>query len=177
MAAETLADLPDIGYDTLYDAAREEDVDLRRAAVFGLGRVRTNWSAVEVYRIFLDDQQWYVRSAAQTVVIDLQEHGAAMSLRRYPTADNVGWLRDWVSAFGARMSEIDPEEALMEMLMASDPIMQPVAAQAIPQLGLTHRVGALYSVLKDFEPTVRDTAQRALSDIELLTGQSLPAPA
>lgn len=177
MAAETLADLPDIGYETLYDAVREEDIDLRRAAVFGLGRVRTKWSAVEVYRVFLDDQQWYVRSAAQTIVTDLQEHTNAMSLRRYPSTENVGWLRDWVSGFGARMSEIDPEEALIEMLMASDPIMQPVAAQAIPQLGLIHRVGALYNVLKDLEPLVRDTAQRALSEIELQTGQPLPAPA
>lgn len=177
MAAETLADLPEVGYDTLYDAVREEDIDLRRASVFGLGRVRTSWSAVEVYRIFLDDQQWYVRSAAQTVVTDLQEHAAAMTLRRYPTTDTVGWLRDWVSGFGARMSEIDPEEALIEMLLASDPVMQPVAAQAIPQLGLTHRVGALYTVLKDLDSSVRDTAQRALSDIELMTGQALPAPA
>ena len=178
MAAETLADLPDVGYDTLYDAVREDDIDLRRAAIFGLGRVRTTWSAVEVYRLFLDDQQWYVRSAAQTVVTDLQEHAAAMSgLRRYPTTDSIGWLRDWVSGFGARMSEINPEDALIEMLLASDPMMQPVAAQAIPQLGLTHKVGALYSVLKDTEPSVRDTAQRALSEIELLTGQPLPAPA
>ncbi len=177
MAAETLADLPDVGYDTLYDAIREEDIDLRRAAIFGMGRVKTLWSAVEVYRVFLDDQQWYVRSAAQTVVTDLQEHVAAMSLRRYPTPENIGWLRDWVSGFGARMSEIDPEDALVEMLLASDPVMQPVAAQAIPQLGLSHKVGALYTVLKNPEPLVRDTAQRALSDIELLTGQALPAPA
>lgn len=177
MAAETLADLPDIGYETLYDAVRMEDVDLRRAAVFGLGRVRTTWSPIEVYRIFLDDSQWFVRFAAQTIVVEIQEHAAAMNLRRYPSTDNIDWLRDWVSAFGARMSEIDPEEALIEMLRAPDPVMQPVAAQAMPQLGLIHRVGTLYTVLTDFEPTVRDSVHRALSDMELLTGQALPAPA
>jgi hypothetical protein len=35
----------------------------------------------------------------------------------------------------------------------------------------------LYAVLQDLEPVVRDSAQRALIDIELMTGQALPAPA
>ncbi|MCU0475740.1 MAG: HEAT repeat domain-containing protein [Anaerolineae bacterium] len=177
MAAESLALLPDVGYETLYEAIREEDVDVRRAAVFGLGRLRTEWSAIEVYRVFLDDTQWYVRSAAQTVISDLQDSPQIGLLRRPPAIENVDWLRDWVSGFGARMSEINPEDALMEMLHASDPSMQPVAAQATAQLGLTHRVASLYAVLQDLEPVVRDSAQRALIDIELMTGQALPAPA
>jgi HEAT repeat protein len=176
-ASETLADLPTVGYETLYDALRQDDIDLRRAAVFGLGRVHTPWSAIEIYRTFLDDSQWYVRSAAQTVITDLQEGALASKLRRYPALDSIDWLREWVSGFGARMSEINPEDALMEMLSASDKAMQPLAAQVMGQLGLMHRVSALYGALKDPEPTVRDSAQRALLDLEVQSGIKLPAPA
>jgi hypothetical protein len=45
------------------------------------------------------------------------------------------------------------------------------------QLGLMHRVSALYGALKDPEPTVRDSAQRALLDLEVQSGIKLPAPA
>lgn len=176
MAAETLADRPEVGFETLYRAVSEDDVDLRRAAVFGLGRVRTRWSALEVYRVFLDDSNWYVRSAAQTMITEQQTGAAALTVRRYPTAENINWLRDWVANFGARMSETDPEEALVEMLFSHDPAMQPVAAQAVGQLGLTQRVASLYGALKEPEPAVRDAAHRALAHFELLTGQALPAP-
>ncbi|MCS7070281.1 MAG: HEAT repeat domain-containing protein, partial [Anaerolinea sp.] len=60
--AEAFALHPDEGYPILLDASRHEDMMLRRAAVFGLRRVQTTWALIELYRRFLEDTEWYVRS-------------------------------------------------------------------------------------------------------------------
>src|SRR5262245_20804677 len=72
--AETLADMPDEGYPVLYDAVQDEEMLLRRAAVFGLKRVKSTWAVIAIYRAFLEDQQWYVRSAAQLAFQELQHN-------------------------------------------------------------------------------------------------------
>jgi hypothetical protein len=70
--AEAFASLPEEGYPILFDAISHEDMMLRRAAVFGLRRLNTTWSLIEIYRAFLEDEQWYVRSAAQQAFQELQ---------------------------------------------------------------------------------------------------------
>ena len=79
--AEAFADMPEEGYPTLYDAVTEEDFMLRRAAIFGLRRTRTTWALVAIYRAFLEDEQWYVRSAAQQAFQEMykaQEHARSV---------------------------------------------------------------------------------------------------
>ena len=77
--AEAFAAMPEEGYPTLYDAVTEEDFMLRRAAIFGLRRLRTTWALVAIYRAFLEDEQWYVRSAAQQAFQELT-YGRSNSL-------------------------------------------------------------------------------------------------
>lgn len=175
IAAETLADLPDVGYETLYDATRHENMDYRRAAVFGLRRMKPGWALIEIYRVFLEDEQWYVRSAAQEAIIDFQTHTTANSLSSYPALARIEWLKSFARAQGIKGENAAPE-ALARMVTTPDPRMQPVAVQALGQLGMLNRAGALYRALLDAQPAVRDMAHRSLAEIGLQYNQILPSP-
>ena len=93
--AEAFAALPEEGYPTLYDAVTEEDFMVRRAAIFGLRRLNTTWALVAIYRAFLEDEQWYVRSAAQQAFQELTygrttPDRSVSECRRNPLAASLG---------------------------------------------------------------------------------------
>ncbi|MCU0499110.1 MAG: HEAT repeat domain-containing protein [Anaerolineae bacterium] len=173
-AAEAFAAIPKEGYPVLYDAIHSDDIGLRRAAVFGLRRVRTPWALIEIYRIFLEDQQWYVRSAAQQAFIDMQDN-TNVSLRGYPAITQIEWLQEYVEEVGEQGQA--PDTALVKVLNEATPTLQAVSAQAIGQLGLADKLDELYAALLHDDPMVRTAAHRGLADLQLQLGESLPAPA
>ncbi|PJF38304.1 MAG: hypothetical protein CUN55_17695, partial [Phototrophicales bacterium] len=93
-AAETFAAIPDEGYRVLYDAVEHEQMFIRRAAIFGLKRVRTPWALVALYRASLEDPQWYVQSAAQQAFQDINNN-ILEGVKAYPRIEAIGWLRRW----------------------------------------------------------------------------------
>lgn len=67
-AAEALANDPAEGHATLKDGATMPDILVRRAAVYGLGRVNEPWALEILGQIQVDDDQWIVRNAATEVL-------------------------------------------------------------------------------------------------------------
>lgn len=175
--AEMFAAIPEEGYPVLYDAINSEDMLLRRAAVFGLRRVNAPWALISIYRAFLEDDQWYVRSAAQQVFQDLQIDEASKLVRAYPKLESIRWLVDWVGSLGADSAEMTLDDALAHMVEREKGLMRAISTLAVAQLGLTQHVGRVYPVLLDEEEAVRDIAHRALAQFEAQIGHALPAPA
>lgn len=175
IAAETFAQMPEVGYETLYDATQHNNMDYRRAAVFGLRRMKPGWALTEIYRVFLEDEQWYVRSAAQEAIIGFQRQTLAQSLTAYPALAQIDWLGQFLHDFGTSEGESAPE-ALARMIATPDARMQPVAMQAAAQLGLFDRASALYRGLRDAQPAVRDTAYRSLAELGIQYDKPLPSP-
>ncbi|MDL1900686.1 hypothetical protein FBR02_07950, partial [Anaerolineae bacterium CFX9] len=96
--AEAFAAMPDEGYPILFEAVSHEDMSLRRAAIFGLRRIRTTWALIAIYRAFLEDEQWYVRSAAQEA-FEMIQYGRSEALTNpYPSVDSLPWLREWAAS-------------------------------------------------------------------------------
>ena len=175
--SETFAAIPEEGYPILYDAIYSEDMMLRRAAVFGLRRVPTPWALIAIYRAFLEDEQWYVRSAAQQAFQDMQIGDGENTIRHYPAPESISWLREWVASQGEEAATINPDEALVHALRDGDDVLKSISATAIGQLGLVTNVADLYEALLYRDPTVRDAAHRALADLQIRMGEGLPAPA
>jgi HEAT repeat protein len=59
-----LANHPEEGHPTLQEASALEDTAVRRAAAFGLGRVRQPWAIAILEKLHLEDEQWIVQDAA-----------------------------------------------------------------------------------------------------------------
>lgn len=174
--AEMFAAIPEEGYPVLYEAINSEELPLRRAAVFGLRRINAPWALIAIYRVFLEDSQWYVRSAAQQAFQDMQVHEAGKQIRAYPQVDTIPWLIEWINTLGQRAAELTPDEALVQMVEKERGLMRAVATLAVAQLGMVRHVVPVYQALMDPEDGVRDVAHRALAQLESQLGHPLPAP-
>jgi HEAT repeat protein len=174
--AEAFAAIPEEGYPTLYDAVTEEDFMLRRAAIFGLRRLNTTWALVAIYRAFLEDEQWYVRSAAQQAFQEMT-YGRTPSLTNpYPKIEEIPWLQAWASQRGDMIPPGDGQEILLKALQEGDAEIRTLAAINVAQLGLVDTTRALYGSLRDGREEVRATAHRALAELQLQIGEKLPSP-
>jgi HEAT repeat protein len=174
--AESLAVLPEEGHPVLYDAMTHNDMLVRRAATFGLRRVGTRWAIDSLYIAFIEDSQWYVRSAAQQAFFDLQK-GEHRSPQAYPAIETIPWLGAWAGARGENMPAGPAAVHVLEKaLIDGEPEVRALAARAIGQLGEVGSLKALYTALRDRQEEVRAAAHRSLGDLEMKIGQSLPAP-
>jgi len=96
-AAETLATLPESGYEMIKEAATLDDILTRRAAVFGLMRIRTAWAIQTLETMAIEDSQWVVRNAATQALETLQT-----SDPHIPQPLPKPWECGWLIAFAAR---------------------------------------------------------------------------
>ncbi len=174
--AEGFAAIPDDGYPILYDAIRDEDMRLRRAAVFGLRRIRTTWSRIDIYRAILEDDQRYLRLAAQQAFQELQ-YGKEGGPVGYPPAEALTWLGQWAEQHGERLPSGEAaNHVLLKALQQGEPDIRALSAKAIGQLGLATTMRPLYGALRDRQAEVRVAAHRALAELQMQIGEPLPAP-
>ena len=176
-AAETLAAVPDEGHPILYDAISHDDMLVRRAATFGLRRTGTRWAIGALYRTFLEDTQWYVRSAAQQAFSDLQQE-EARGPQSYPSPDAIAWLGDWAGARGENVpAGAGAVQVILNALHEGEPEIRELSARVLGQLGEVTSAKLLYNALRDRQEEVRTAAHRSLADLEMQLGQPFPAPA
>lgn len=175
--AEAFAAIPEEGYPILYEAVSHDDMMLRRAAVFGLRRLKTTWSLIAIYRAFLEDEQWYVRSAAQQAFMELQ-YGREFSLTQaYPPADQIQWLADWTAEQGEKLPAGDGATSmLVRALQDGDAEVRALAALNLGQLGSTGTLKSLYAALRDRSEDVRISAFRGIGHLAEYIGEPLPNP-
>ena len=174
--AETFADIPLEGYPTLYDAIQDDEMIVRRAAVFGIKRLKSDWAVVAIYRAFLEDSQWYVRSAAQMAFQEMR-YGSGNGPHGYPPPEAIKWLNEWATK---RQENIPPGEdaslILVKAMQEGEDMVRALAARNAGQLGEIQMAKLLYNTLRDKKSDVRDAAHRSLADLQVQTGKLLPAP-
>ena len=174
---ETLAAIPDEGHPVLYDAIHHDEMMVRRAATFGLRRAATRWGMDALYRAFLEDDQWYVRSAAQQAFYDLQQQ-EDRGPRSYPALDSIPWLSEWAGARGENVpAGPGAIQVLLNALQEGDPEVRVMAARVLGQLGEVTSARTMYAALRDRQEEVRAAAYHTLADFETQLGEPLPAPA
>lgn len=178
--AESFADMPDDGFPLLWElvnnAEYADKIRVRRAAVFGLKRMRTDWSLIDIYRVYLDETQWYVKSAAQSAFTERQSR-RGKGIQSYPEITALPWLRDWsLSLEDESATEASGIQLLTRAMQESDPVIRYLATTTSGQLGILENIREIYNALYDQEEAIRDTAYRALADIQLQLGERLPSP-
>lgn len=176
--AESFAAIPQEGYEVLFEAIQSQDELMRRAAVFGLRRINTTWALIAIYRTSIEDVEWYVRSAAEQAFVEMGTGDVATGPRRYPKPDSIPWLRDWAQGLGETALRVvqGGDNLLQQALEQGDAGVQAISVRNIGQLGLYGQVGLLYAALRHREAIVRDSAYRALVDVQSQVGKRLPAP-
>ncbi len=173
--AEGLAALPEIGHPILYEAATHPDMMVRRAAVFGLARIGTPWALTSLYRRLLEDDQWYVRSAAEQVFASARPETKEVALP-HPPLDSLEWVTDWLEEHKVQLSEDRGiHQVLVRMLKDGDQAYRIASAHTLARTGYLPAVNALYTILADENEAVRAASYTALTELE--TQYNLPLPA
>ncbi len=172
--AEALAAIPGEGHSILRDGIEAEDLMIRRASVFGLSRVRAPWAVVALYRAMLEDEQWYVRNAAENAFMAAQSPDQE-GPHAHPEADELPWLIKWAADRGEGVpAGINARQVLIHVLQDGEPAHKIIAALTLGRLAHVQALKPLYAAMRDRSPEVRNAAYEALSDIQMHIGQPLP---
>jgi hypothetical protein len=177
--AESLAANREDGYQTLFEAVKADDMMMRRSAVFGLGRVRADWALITLNETFLEDDEFYVRLAAESVFSDIYE-ASLKGVNTYPDVKETPWLNQWIEQqieYGIVAHDTPPEKFLeIAYTQKDDPFIRMLATTTIAQLGLSNKLADLYAALRDRSEAIRDESYRALGEFQKRLGKPLPAP-
>jgi HEAT repeat protein len=172
--AEALAALPGEGYGVLRDAIGASEMMLRHAAVFGLARIKTGWAVALLYRTLLEDEQWYVRNAAEEAFLAADDP-TKTGISHLPEPDQIPWLVSWAASKGEAVPEGErARDVMLRALQEGDPGIQGAAAMSLATLGHVRALRPLYNALQDKEEYVRAVAFTALGVMQIRLGEPLP---
>ncbi len=174
-AGEALANDPNEGHAMLKDGITISDILLRRAVVYGLGRVNEPWALEALQKIQIDDDQWVVRNSA-TEVLEAKANVGLRAPRKLKAPAESPWLIEFASKQGMGISPGTPATDILLLALKSDDPDTRLAA--LPYLKFTPNEGVItqiYSAMYKDDPELREAAYNTLWEIGT-TGAKLPHP-
>jgi HEAT repeat protein len=176
--AESLANHAVLGYPALHRAIRSPQLDVRRAVVWGLGRLRTDWALIQLNETYLSDREVFVQLAVEQVYTMMYEKGS-QGIHQYPPLAGIEWVQKWRER-AVRDDIIRDETAEIPLVLAFlqqkyDPQIRLMTMVLVGQKGYLFAVDALYKGLYDAEEAIRDAAYRSITELASGWGIRLPA--
>jgi HEAT repeat protein len=111
-AAEALTNFPEEGYPTLEEGSALEDARVRRAAVYGLARIRQPWAISIIEKLHTQDDWWEVKDAASQMLQALQKENPRLP-RPIPVLTQTGWLTAFAADRGMGVAPGEPAYQLL----------------------------------------------------------------
>ena len=175
-AAEALANNPVEGYETLREGATAPDILLRRAVIFGLGRVNEPWAMETLEKIQVADEQWVVRTLAVEFVEARQRPSPRIPHK--PTApSDTAWIIDFAGRYGMGVAPGHPATDLLLLALKSEKEDERQAAlnylRYTPSEGV---LAALFNCVYGDDAALREAAYYIVWEMSI-TGARIPAPA
>ncbi len=180
LAAEQLAQCGAEGQQILREASGEEDIKVRRAAVYGLAATHESWAREFLMKMEHEDAQWFVRSAA-TDGMKIMDTQAKPATEATPpdfapiVIDQQGWLVEWAAqqGIGIGVGKM-ATQALMRALDEGSIPVRLAAIQTLLHIGDLSHHDKLRTLLLDPDRSIREAAFNALETIGARTGQVIP---
>lgn len=112
-AAEAIANHPIESKAILEEGSEMEDLQVRRAVVYGLKRIQQPWTKGILQRLSIEDKEWVVKDAALHAIEALEQEDSKGILPLKPPADT-----PWLLAFaGERGIGISPGKTANDLLL------------------------------------------------------------
>lgn len=176
VAAEAFANQPVIGHNLLKECTTFDNLLVRRASVFGLGKVNQPWSLELLKHMQIEDSQWVVRNAANQALEMLQKTNQSIP-HPYQLPHDSPWLIEFASKQGMG---IIPGSLASELLISAMKTGEPderLAAMDYLSLrpGEKGLAEALYPIMYKEKGVLSDTAAYVLW-LLAAAGIALPSP-
>lgn len=174
-AGEAVANDPNEGHSMLKDGIGINDILLRRAAIYGLGRVMEDWALDLLKKVQIEDDQWVVRNAA-TEVIDMRTKGEAYSPVKTSAPSDTPWLVEFAAKKGVGVSPgVPATDILLVALRDEDPEVRLASLQLLKFTPQEHVLKYLYEAMQDDDTELREYTFNALWELGS-AGVKLPDP-
>lgn len=173
-AAEALANDPAEGHATLKDGATMPDILVRRAAVYGLGRVDEEWALEILRQIQVEDDQWIVRNAAAEALESKTPSADPRIPRPLASPSETQWLIAFAGKQGVGISPGVPATDILLKALKDGNEEERLAAlphlRRAPSEGI---VRGIYEAVQSDDSELREAAYQTLW--ELASG-GIPLP-
>jgi len=175
-AAEAMANHPSEGHKMLREGAEmKDDLNVRRAVAYGLGRIHEPWAEELLNKLQNEDDQWVVRNSAQEVLEDKRKPNPHIP-KRLPPPSESPWLIAFAGKKGEGISPDKPPTDLLLLALKSEDPEEQLAALAYLRMMPTEGVfGALYHAMYGGETELREAVFRIFSEMAS-RGVDVPDP-
>ena len=165
-AAESLANHPGDGHNMLREGAvMKEDLNVRRAVVYGLARIQQPWSNDLLAKMQAEDDQWVVRNAASEVLEEQNKPNSRVPQRLHPPSES-----PWLIAFAGKKGEgISPDKQPIDLLLlalkSEVPEERLAALSYLRMMPVEGVFGALFHAMYGGEPELREAVFLTFSEM------------
>lgn len=175
-AAEAMSIHPIEGHKMLREGAGlKEDLNVRRAVAFGLGRIHQPWADELLNKLQLEDDQWVVRNAALEMLEDRHKPNLHIP-RRIPPPSESPWLIAFAGKQGLGISpDVPPTDLLLLALKSEDLEVRLASLPYLRMLTKEGVFGALYQAMYAGEPELREAVFQTISEMAA-RGVEVPDP-
>ena len=176
-AAEALANDSKEGHAMLKDGATLTDILVRRAVVYGLGRVDEPWARETLQRVQVEDDQWIVRNAAGEVLDSKSLPADPRVPRPLSPPSETPWLIEFAGKQGVGIS---PGVAATDLLIKA--LRDGNAEERLAALAYLRRtpnegvIKSIYEAVRSQDPELCEAAYQTLWELAS-GGATLPNPA
>lgn len=112
-AAEAFANHPQEGHPTLREAVQLDDLLVRRAAIYGLKKIRQPWASQILEEMQIEEAQWVVKNAAAQATEEISSPDPYIP-ENLPPLNEIPWLAAYAEE---RSMSISTGEATWKMLI------------------------------------------------------------
>ena len=156
-------------------AAMKDDLEVRRAVVFGLGRVHQPWAEELLNKLQLEDDQWVVRNAATEMLEDHRKPNRHIP-RRLPPPSESPWLIAFAGKQGMGISpDIPPTDLLLKAFKSGDPEERMASLAYLRIMPSEGVFSVLYQAMYGDEPELREAVFQTISEMAA-RGFEVPDP-
>ncbi|MBN1146808.1 MAG: HEAT repeat domain-containing protein [Anaerolineales bacterium] len=175
-AAEALANHPEEGHPTLEEGSALDDPAVRRAVVFGLGRIKQPWTISILEKLRTDDPQWIVQDAASQVLATIQGTNPRLP-QPLPSLPQTAWLIAFAAQKGMGVAPGKPAYDLLYQALRSGSEDERMAA--LYYLSFYGDHGAVLPVYQTYFSSTEEMREAAFDTLWNLAaaGVELPPPA
>lgn len=175
-AAEALANDDKEGYAMLKDGMTLDDILVRRAVVYGLGRVNEPWAMEALQKIQIDDSQWIVRNAAAEMIDNKSLSADPRVPRPITPPSETPWLIQFAGKQGMGVSPgVPATDVLLKALNNGDLEERFAALTHLRRTPHENIIKNMYEAVRGDEFELREAAYNALWEMAS-GGVSLPHP-
>jgi hypothetical protein len=175
-ASEALSNHPREGHTMLKEAANmKDDLMVRRASAYGLGRIHEAWADELLNNLQVLDDQWVVRNAAVEVVEEKQKPNNHIP-RRLPPPSESPWLIAFAGKQGLGISpDKPPTDVLLQALDSGDPDERLASLSYLRMMPLEGVFGAMFQAMYGGDAVLREGVYQALVEMAA-RGVEVPDP-